>query len=253
MAKGTRLWLLAGLALVAPVAADPAGDPLPTPSSPALSAAPLFYAFVPSAFGTHTWAEREFERIRLGVREEVREDLSDDTAWILAALHGRTDRDFEPDPDEERVKIDAETPAVPVDRPAIEVEVPKSVFSYGRTEGAFAAMGLSPEELVQGPEVPYFAMTLAEFFFNLYDWGLTQAIALRRLVGQKTGRKVPKQDPSAAFPQGDSLYEKPNIDFDKRQEDPPIILSKRMLRSVYKILLGLTIGVLFWGFVRNTG
>jgi hypothetical protein len=255
VAHGVRRCLFAGLALAASAAAEPGGEPLPTPSSPALTAAPLFYAFVPSAFGTHTWAEREFERIRLGVRDDKPEDLSDDTAWILAALHGRTDKEFDFEPEEEeekRVKVDPNAPPVPDDRPVIIVDMPVPALSYGPSEGAFAAIGLLPEDLVQGPEVPYFALTLAEYFFNLYDWGVTQAIALRRLVGQKTARKVPKRDPSSAFSQ-DSLYEKPNVDFDKGQEEPPIILSPRVLRSVYKILLGLTIGVLFWGFVRNTG
>lgn len=37
------------------------------------------------------------------------------------------------------------------------------------------------------------------------------------------------------------------------QSPVPLIFQKRIVRSVYKVLLGVAIGILIWGMVRRSG
>jgi hypothetical protein len=237
---GVRLALAALAGLCGPAVAEPARDALPMPSCPALRGAMLFYAFVPSALGAKTWVERELEKIRLGARAEANEDLGPDMSYVLLALHGQSADEYalegppEPAPAKHAVRDDLRVAA----------------FGDAQIRAAFDAMGISPESLMDPPEVPYLAVTFSEFVFGLYDWGLQQALSLRQLV---RGIAPPRVDPEPPDRELDYVrYEKPKPKTEE-EKPRPIVLTKRVLRSVYKVLLGLTIGILIWGFVRNTG
>ena len=252
--EGRLVWLVLGaLPLVCgPVRANATGDGAPVPSSPALAAGSIFYAFVPTAFGARTWAESELEKIRLGISFDPRDELDRESSYVLLALHAGTSKDLALEATEGPRQDEEEEPEAIED--AIIVELPKAMLAGTRTEGAFAAMGLSPADLVEGPEVPGLAITLAEAFFSLYDWGLQQAINLRTFVHGPTGpRSRLRGDPRTAYDlgSGERYFERPGSEFDT-PEEKWIVFTKRVLRSACKILLGLTIGVLIWGFVRNT-
>lgn len=237
-----RNWVIlsALMALSCPAFSEP-GDEMPSASLPALAAAPLFYALVPNPFGARTWAEQQLEAIRLGGHEAA-EDASAQASFVLLALHTKTTHEY-------ALEMMEAPKDVPAGGRAISQDRPESVLA--RERAAFEAMGLSPEELVEAPEIPAGAYTLADSLARLYDWGVGQTASLRERVRGSTQDSTTEYDPTvrAAAPMY-VPYKKPAQD--DQAKDPPLRFTKRAVRSGYKIVLGVAIGVLIWGFVRNT-
>jgi len=236
-----RNWVIlsALMALSLPAFSEP-GDEMPSVSLPALAAAPLFYALVPNPFGARTWAEQQLEAIRLG-GHEVAEDARAQASFVLLALHTKTTEEYALEMMEAPKDVPAPEGAISADRP---------VSAFDSERAAFDAMGLSPQELVGTPEIPAGAYTIADTLARLYEWGVGQTAGLReRVRGSTQDSSTEYTEPRAAVPTY-VQYKKPVQD--DHAKDPPLRFTKRAVRSGYKIALGVAIGVLIWGFVRNT-
>jgi len=236
----TRSILIVLFALAAPSAADTACQNLPSAPCPALAAAPLVYLFVESPLGSGTWAERQMEAIRLGSVAEVHEDGSAVTSYVLLSLHTPTAVNAYA---LEMMEAPPDTPAAAQDN----TQALTMSFGEPRLVGALEAMGLRPEDLVDAQELPDFAVTLADVIANL------SALIFRE--GPRDRR--PGTQSLAVAPE--SRYTRPDhVRFQKppepdRPPNPDLRLyAKQITRSIYKVLLGIAIGVLIWGFVRNT-
>jgi hypothetical protein len=123
---------------------------------------------------------------------------------------------------------------------------PAATYADLRLLGAFEAIGLSPEDLLGPPEAPEVAVTAASAALGLLDWGLERVSRFRAAVRGPPRLKVEQ--------------ERRNVrpDFVRHQVPmpgpklPPLVFTKKVVRSVYKLLLGVAIGILIWGMVRNT-
>lgn len=241
MAKA-RTWsiLPALVALFAAASADTGSADLPSRSCPALAAAPLIYGLIPNSLGARTWPERQMDEVRLGIGGETHEDASALTTFALLSLHTpQTTNAYAL----EMMEAPRATPAR--DGQALR-DRPAASFEEGRIVGAFEAMGLSPEDLVEAPEMPAAALALADAIEDLY--GLVFRQRRRDREGGRSALEDLRVDPDAREP-GDPRYRKPK----ETERDPNLVIfAKRVVRSVYKIMLGIAIGILIWGFVRNT-
>ncbi len=218
---------------------DPTGRDMPSQPCPALAAASLVYALVTNPLGAKTWAEREIEAIRTGAHDETREDTSSQATFILLALHTRSTEEYALEMMEAPRELEAPAAASDPDRPVEAIADP-------RLESAFEAMGITPGELLGTPEIPPAALTLAGAIISLLDWGLGRGAELRGKVRGSTTLRI---DPEERYERpGHLRYQKPI----EQPKDPPLIFSKKIVRSIYKMLLGVAIGILIWGFVRNT-
>jgi hypothetical protein len=241
--KKARLWLAlpALIALGRPVAAEATGDDMPSRSCPALAAAPLVCTLVFNPLGAATWAESELETIRIGACDEAREEMDSRTSFILLALHTRS-------ADEYALEM-MEAPREPEPAPA---RPGKTAFAMTdpRLEDAFEAMGLTPADFVgtRDDAVPPAALAVAEVLAGLLDWGLQRGADLReRVLGSSL--YLDPEDPHVRQP-GYVFYKNPPPPKDEDRE-VPLVITKKIVRSVYKMLLGVAIGVLIWAFVRN--
>ncbi len=228
-----RQWLLlsALVALGRPAAADAigGGDFLPTRTWPALSAAPLVYVLVINPIRAHTWAERQIEEIRVGARGTLREDASPISRFVLCALHTQVSVAYALEMMEAPGEPD---PAGPEHPSLLDLVAPMGL------PRAIEAMGLTRQDLLGTPEIPPIAFTLAATLLGLFDWGLARPPDLSEgVVG--TSLQI---DPEGRGP----------APVKAEVEEPPLVFTKKIVRSLYKILLGVAIGLLIWGFVRNT-
>jgi len=239
--RKARLWLAlsALVALCRPVAAEATGADMPSPSCPALAAAPLIWSLVFDPLGKGTWAERELEAIRIGARDEAHEELDSRTSFILLALHTRSADEYALEMMEAPREME---PASVVERPLEAVRDPL-------LEGAFDAMGLTPADLLGTPDaLPPTALALAETLVGILDWGVKRGADLRERVRGSSLRMDP-EDPHVRQP-GYVFYKKPPLPKEMNR-DLPVVFTKTVVRSIYKILLGVAIGLLIWAFVRN--
>ncbi len=225
------------IALGRPASADETQGDLPSESCPALAASPLIYALVLNPLGSKTWAERHLEELRAGVRTGAREDLGQQSSFILLALHGRSSPAY--------VLEMTEAPREPGARPVADPPGYDEGVAESRLQSAFEAMGLEPEDLVKRPEVPAAVLTLGDAIFGLLDIGRDRDVDFRESVGTP----VPRVERRVRDPRPSHIrYQKPL----PQPEAQPLVFTKRAVRSVYKILLGVALGILIWGFVRNT-
>ncbi|HEX5138236.1 MAG TPA: hypothetical protein VFY93_14765 [Planctomycetota bacterium] len=232
--------ILALAALVGAAAADPIREP-EAASFPARSAAPLVYVYVPGPLGAATWAERQLEDVRLGAG--VPTHGGDGTAISPLFFVDRT-----PMP-EERPKSKPEPRREAPARQAPELPAPPDAAADARMLGALEAMGLRPEDMVEKPELPAAALALAD--------------AIARLDALLTVRRPREDEPGVARMRVDPEERRARrpsyVRHAKPQEDPEpkvdhyTLYAKQVTRSLYKMLLGVAIGILIWGFVRDTG
>lgn len=231
----TRKWFIlsALVALGSPAAGDATGGALPSQPCPALAAAPVVYAFVLAPLGSRTWAERQLQEIRASVRTEAREDLGSQARFILLALHERSTQAY-------ALEM-MEAPREPAAPAAVEPGPSVLTFAEPALQGAFDAMGLTPADLLGAPDVSPAALTLAGALLRLIDC-FDRGSDLRGVPtlcidpGERERRPQHlRYQPSSPQP------EQPRLTFSK----------KKIVRSLYKILIGTAISVLVWGFVRN--
>jgi hypothetical protein len=116
-----------------------------------------------------------------------------------------------------------------------------------RLLGAFEAIGLSPEDLLEKPEVPVAALTAAEAILDAIDWGLDGASRLRAMLRESPPLRI---EEAPRNPKPDYVRFQPS---GVTETVVPLIFVKKVVRSVYKILLGMAIGILIWGMVRRGG
>jgi hypothetical protein len=225
LSKASWLALPALALLVSRAAGDATARDLPCPSYPALAAAPLIYAVVPTPSGERTWAEHQVEALRTRVRDRSREDLEAPAARVVLAPYEPLDRTQEPE------QVEQHAPATADDRLLT----------------AFEAIGLSPEDLLEKPEVPVAALTAAEAILDAIDWGLDGATRLRAMLRESAPIRI--EEP-AKNPKPDYVRFQPS---GAVETVVPLMFVKRVVRSVYKILLGVAIGILIWGMVRRGG
>jgi len=231
--------ILALAALVGAAAADPIEEP-GTASRPGEAAAPLVYVYVPSPLGGNTSAERLLEDMRLEI-----ELPSGDTR--TASVSSLLLMERIPMPEERHVAASPEPPRPVIGRAIAERPASAAdAAAEARMMGALEAMGLKPEDLVEKPKMSASALAVAN--------AIARVDALlggsRRRAGASAGVRVDpgerrSSQPSYvrhAMPQGDS-EPKANL----------VLYAKHVTRSIYKIILGVAIGILIWGFVRDTG
>lgn len=212
---------------------------MPSRSCPALAAAPLICTLVLDPLGGRTWAEREIEAVRLGAADETREEIDPRTSFILLALHTQST-------DAYALEM-MEAPREP--EPVAQADRSVEVMADPVLQGAFEAMGLTPEDLVGRPEVPEAAVTIAEAIEGLLDWGLERGAELRARVRGKDALRI---DPAERERRPEHLrFQKPGPS--DQPKPAPIMISKRVIRSIYKMFLGIAIGILIWAFVRSSG
>jgi len=231
------LFLGALVALGRPAVGDATGADLPSQPCPALSAAPLVYVLVLDPIGSRTWAERKIQEIRVGARDDVRENPGPIESFILLALHTQLTVAYALE------MMDAPREAAQPEGPG----PPRAFAPPAGLQRAFEAMGLTPQDLIKAPDVPPVAFSLASALLGILDWGLGLGSDVRaRVRGTPTLRLDPEQrEPTPHY----LKFKKPP----PRPEDPPLRFSKKIVRSIYKILLGVAIGILIWGLVRNNG
>lgn len=225
--------ILASLvALAAGVSAD-SGGTLPSSSFPALTAAPLVYSLVPDPLGAGTWAEQQIEEARLGIGSGTPEEVA--AADALLALGGA------PAPTDYALDLPVAPPDLPDEvppGPAFEAEIPDDRLELGALE----AMGLTPADLVEAPEMPPAAHALAGILERVD--ALVFGRGSRRRGSEVISLRV---DPESRYAKQPSYvrYKKPLGDTEPK--DPPLTLhAKRVTRSLYKVLLGVAIGILIW-------
>jgi hypothetical protein len=227
-------------ALATGAAADRAGD-LPSAPFPALAAAPLVYVLVPAPLGASTWAEREIEAARLGIGSVTREH-GGAAADLLLSLH--TARTPE--------KHALEMSEAPRDEPARAADVLPGVSletaEDPRILGALEAMGLKPEDLVEAPEMPAAALAFVDFIARI-----DAVFRAKRPRERGTNIASLRVDPEVRH-----VKQPGYVKHKKPQEDPGpktpnlTLYAKKVTRSLYKVLLGVAIGILIWGFVRDS-
>jgi hypothetical protein len=231
--------ILSALAvLTAAAAADPVPG-LPSQPFPALAAAPLVYVFVPDPLGANTWAERQIQALRLGAGATAR-DGGPGSGELLSFQAVR------PPPDRP-----AEAPGVPRGEPVREGEaVPgQPVVDERRLLGAIEAMGLRPEDLVEAPELPAAALAFADFISRIDAF-----LFARRPRDRGTDIASLRVDPEPRHVKQPRYVRHKKPPPDPEPPMPPLTLyAKRITRSIYKVLLGVAIGILIWGFVRDSG
>jgi hypothetical protein len=229
-----RLWLAlpALVALCTPLAAEATGRDMPSDPFPALAAAPLVYALVLNPLGARTWAERELEAVRIGAHGDLREEMDSRTSFILLAL-------LTPSSPAYALEM-MEAPREPEPEPArAGAATPDPVL-----QDAFAAMGLTLADVAGTPEVPTAAFTIAEAILGLLNWGLERNTELVRARGGAALRI----DPAVRDARPEHLrFLKPSAG----PKPVPLLVGKKIVQSVYKMLLGVAIGVLIWAFVRG--
>ncbi len=237
-----RKWLFLGtlFALARPAAGDAtAGDP-PSHPWPALSAAPLVYVLVLDPIGSKTWGERQIQEIRVGARDNVCEDAGPISSFILLALHTQITVAYAL----ETMEAPPETAA----SPAGPVPPAPAVASPAGLQRAFEAMGFTPQDLVGKPDIPPVAFTVAATLLGILDWGLGLGADVRARVRGTASIRIDPEDREPA-PDPDRVKHKKPL---PKIQEPRLIFTKKVVRSIYKILLGVAIGVLIWGFVRRT-
>jgi hypothetical protein len=233
--------ILACAVLAAAAVADPIGDPVAA-SSPAGSAAPLVYAYVPTPLGAGTWAEQQMEDVRFSAT--VPEDGGEGSATSSLFVVAQTPMT------EERATAKQEPSREAPQQPAAERQASAAdEAAQARMLGALEAMGLRPEDLVAKPEMPAAALALADAIARL-----DALLSVRRPRDRETAVAPTRVDPE------DRRARRPNrVRYAKPAppDEPDVsrytLLAKQVTRSVYKILLGVAIGILIWGFVRDTG
>lgn len=212
---------------------------MPSRSFPALAAAPLVCTLVFNPLGARTWAQRELEAIRIGARDEAHEEMDSRTSYILLALHTSS-------ADEYALEM-MEAPREPQPAPA---RAARSLQAMADPllEGALETMGLTAADLVGPPDaVPSDALAIAGAIMGVLDWGLQRGADLRERVRGSTLR-VDREDSHVPQPRY-VFYKKPPPRDGEREV--PLVITKKIVRSVYKMLLGVAIGILIWAFVRN--
>ncbi len=231
-AVNARSILASLVALAAVVSADTSGS-LPAPAFPALSAAHLVYVLVPDPLGASTWVEQQIEAARLGTGAGTRDDrASADVLVAFGKLHAPIGYALEiPEAPPDMAWLPAAEPVPEADKP-----------EERRMLGALDAMGLKPEDLVEAPELPAAATALADI--------LARVDALIFARGRRArGSEVAsfRVDPGTRYVKQPSYvrYKKPQGDAEPMA--PPLTLhAKRVTRSLYKVLLGVAIGILIW-------
>ncbi|MCK6458857.1 MAG: hypothetical protein L6Q95_03070 [Planctomycetes bacterium] len=229
--------ILASLvALAATVSADSGGGGPPSPPCPALSVAPLVYVFVPDPLGARTWAERQMEAVRLGIGAGARERGSD---GVVLADPARTRSDY-------ALEMSEAPPDVP--RRAEPLEPEEARPEEQRMKGALEAMGLKPEDLVEAPVMPAAVLALADILARVD--ALLFPMRPRERGADVASLRV---DPEKRYVKQPSYLHYKMPPEDPEPKRPPLTLhAKRITRSLYKMLLGVAIGILIWGFVRNS-
>jgi hypothetical protein len=228
--KASLLALPVLVILAGRAAGDATVRALPSKPFPAQAAASLIYALVPNPSGAATWAEREVEAIRMGEGRRAREDLESPAARLLlsVSVHAPSDATYVPP----RLEALASAPA-----PA----VPEF-----RIVGAFEAIGLTPEDLVEKQEVSEAAVSAVDAVLGAIDWGLDGATRLRAMLRESS---VPSRiDDQPRHPKPEYIRFVPP----PPSSHLPFVFAKRVVRSIYKILLGAAIGILIWGTVRRS-
>ena len=210
--------------------------------TPALHASAIFYTFVPGLFGRGAWAEREMDRIRIGRHEGIVDDYSEETQYILGTLNSVIMAQYS---QLAEGPLDLETIQMPYEAPA---------FRYVPIEGALESVGLSIEDLAPQTELPWLATALVDFFLNLYNYTLKTAMGVRELIHGTVAPK-PLNLEGTAIPRVDSGgrrfdLSEPGDAFEKPQEKNFVLVAP-VVRSTFKILLGLCLGILLYGFIRN--
>jgi hypothetical protein len=232
-----RKWLFLGalVSLAGPATGDATGADLPSQPCPALSAAPLVYALVLDPIGSRTWAERQIQEIRVGARDHVRENPGPLESFILLALHTQLSVAYALEMME----------APPEAAPREGSDSPRAFTPPAGLQRAFEAMGLTPQDLIKAPDMPPVVFSLASALLGVLDWGLGLGSDVRaRVRGVPTLRLDPEQrEPAPHY----LRFKKPP----PPPENPPLRFSKKIVRSIYKILLGVAIGILIWGLVRR--
>jgi hypothetical protein len=231
--------LAALVALVTAASADQAGC-LPSAPFPALAAAPLVYVLAPDPFGAGTWAEREIEAIRLGTGSPPRGEGA--AVDVLRSLHAATPAERALEMSEAPRDEPVRTADAVLDRA---METPEEV----RVLGALEAMGLEPEDLVEAPEMPAAALALADFLTRIDAF-----LSARRPRERGSDIASFRVDPEARHVKQPAYVRHKKPPEDPEPKTPPLTLyAKKVTRSLYKALLGVAIGILIWGFVRNSG
>lgn len=233
-----RSIFVALLALVSAARADPAADPA---GFPALGAASLVYVLVPDPLGAGTWAEREVGAMRLGVGA-LREDARDAASAVLSLPATPPSSDYA------LAGPDA-TPSERLPRApdALPGDITQPAFEERRLVGALEAMGLSPEDLVEAGEMPAVALVVIDLLARVDE------MLLKRPRDDGIDVRSLRIDPEVRYPKQPRYLRHKKPPEDDKPETPNITLhAKKITRSIYKILLGLAIGVLIWGFVRNS-
>lgn len=213
-----------------------------TDPTPALHASAIFYMFVPGLFARGTWAERELDRVRLGRHSGLVDDYSEETQYILGTLNGVITAQY------------SQLADGPLDIEAVQMPYEAPAFRYVPVEGALESVGLSIEDLAPQTELPWLATALVDFFLNLYNYTLKTAMGLRELIHGSVAPK-PLNLEGTAIPRVDSGgrrfdLSEPGPAFEKTEEKN-LVLVAPVVRSTFKILLGLCLGILLYGFIRN--
>ena len=234
MPKASKWLILPALTLlVGGAAGDATSNDLPSPSFPAMAAGALVYALVPNPLGAKSWGERQVEAARMGGHDRPKEDLASPATLILLTLRTPTTGVYV-------------LPGAPGAHEAAPVQA--AAAPDERLLGAFEAIGLEPEDLLEKADTPAPVLSVADAIEDAIDWSLARAMRLRDIV-RDTSAPVLRIEHQPRNARPDYVrFEAPELS----EPVAPFIFTKKVVRSVYKILLGGAIGILIWGMVRRT-
>jgi len=211
------------------------------------------YTFTPGAYPATGWTEKRLDEIRLKSATARLATPSPEALFLFFQTS-------EPLPEYElqflvengRLLIDFKKPGIILEVAADEVLA--SLLDDDELSRAISALGLGSGKL-QNLEgiVPAVATLAANVLLLMQARALELAMLLRRLL-----RLDKKKDKGQGNPYGGSdgvelLGGKiePYMPIDQEKGGKTSAGARRMLRSVFKVLVGCFLGLLIWGFVRN--
>ena len=211
------------------------------------------YAFTPPAYPAINWAEARLDEIRL---ESAAARLATPSPEAIHLFFQTS----EPLPEYElqfliengELLIDFKKPGVILEVAADEVLA--GLLDDEELARAISALGLGSGKL-QNLEgiVPEMATLMANVLLLMQARALELAMLLRRLLRLDKKKKTGGGNP---FGGGDGIEMlggkiEPYLPLDPEKSGKTSAGARRVLRSVFKILVGCCLGLLIWGFVRN--
>ena len=214
-----------------------------------LAASRGIYAFTPVAYPSDDWARQRFDAIRLRDPAARLAAPSPEAIYVFfRASEQLTDHELQILIADGELIIDLKKRGVVAELPSDEAMA--TLMNDQELARAISALGLGSGKL-QNLEglVPEVATLMANVLLLMQARALEFIMALRRLFGFDKKKDLGSGDPFGAGPGVIEVRIEPYVTVDP--EKGGNAGTRRVIRSVFKILVGCCLGLLIWAFVRN--